>query len=86
MRINFQEGEAPVTPTAPQPKSKKEKKKAEDDDDDGNWTVDVSEEAVRARMQGGEIDTADTLLDAECFSLTDKNDSYGDGITREYRL
>ncbi|XP_032518481.1 eukaryotic translation initiation factor 5 [Danaus plexippus] len=45
------EGEAPVTPTAPQPKSKKEKKKAEDDDDDGNWTVDVSEEAVRARMQ-----------------------------------
>lgn len=49
-----QENEAPVTPTTPNPKtSKKEKEKeAADDDDDGCWTVDVSEAAVRARMQG----------------------------------
>lgn len=48
-----QENEAPVTPTTPNPKtSKKEKEKeAADDDDDGCWTVDVSEAAVRARMQ-----------------------------------
>ncbi|XP_046968209.1 eukaryotic translation initiation factor 5 [Vanessa cardui] len=45
------ESEVPVTPTAPNPKSKKKSKAAEDDDDDCNWTVDVSEEAVRARMQ-----------------------------------
>ncbi|XP_039756762.1 eukaryotic translation initiation factor 5 [Pararge aegeria] len=47
------ESDAPVTPTTPNPKSsKKEKAKAaDDDDDDGNWTVDVSEAAVRARMQ-----------------------------------
>ncbi|XP_047028131.1 eukaryotic translation initiation factor 5 isoform X1 [Helicoverpa zea] len=46
------EGEAPVTPTTPNPKSsKKEKEKAADDDDDDCWTVDVSEAAVRARMQ-----------------------------------
>lgn len=43
-----------MTPTTPNPKtSKKEKEKeAADDDDDGCWTVDVSEAAVRARMQG----------------------------------
>lgn len=41
---------APITPTAPPPKSSK--KHADDDDDDGTWTVDVSEAAVRARMQG----------------------------------
>ncbi|XP_053608616.1 eukaryotic translation initiation factor 5 [Plodia interpunctella] len=42
----------PVTPTAPNPKSKRSKAKGEsDDDDDGGWTVDVSEAAVRARMQ-----------------------------------
>ncbi|CAK1582470.1 unnamed protein product [Parnassius mnemosyne] len=47
------EGDAPITPTTPNPKSsKKDKEKAKhDDDDDGTWTVDVSEEAVRARMQ-----------------------------------
>lgn len=44
--------DAPATPTTPKPKSRKEKKHADEDDDDGNWTVDVSEEAVRARMQG----------------------------------
>ena len=50
-----QEGEAPVTPTTPNPKSskkEKEKDKSAEDDDDGCWTVDVSEAAVRARMQG----------------------------------
>ncbi|KAJ2937470.1 hypothetical protein O0L34_g19176 [Tuta absoluta] len=41
----------PATPTTPAPKSKKERAKQDDDDDDGNWTVDVSEAAVRARMQ-----------------------------------
>ncbi|KAF9414929.1 hypothetical protein HW555_007320, partial [Spodoptera exigua] len=48
-----QENETPATPTTPNPKSsKKEKEKeAADDDDDGCWTVDVSEAAVRARMQ-----------------------------------
>ncbi|CAD0197954.1 unnamed protein product [Chrysodeixis includens] len=52
------EGEAPVTPTTPNPKAskkdkekEKDKDKAADDDDDGTWTVDVSEAAVRARMQ-----------------------------------
>ncbi|KPJ04636.1 PREDICTED: eukaryotic translation initiation factor 5 [Papilio xuthus] len=48
------EGDAPITPTTPNPSSKKDKKdksKHGDDDDDGTWTVDVSEEAVRARMQ-----------------------------------
>ncbi|KAJ8719848.1 hypothetical protein PYW08_012023 [Mythimna loreyi] len=49
------EGEAPVTPTTPNPKSsKKEKEKEKEksaDDDDDCWTVDVSEAAVRARMQ-----------------------------------
>ncbi|XP_050344144.1 eukaryotic translation initiation factor 5 [Nymphalis io] len=45
------EGEVPVAPTVPNPKSKKKSKAVEDDDDDCNWTVDVSEEAVRARMQ-----------------------------------
>ncbi|XP_013196635.1 eukaryotic translation initiation factor 5 [Amyelois transitella] len=50
-----QESEAPltpVTPTTPNPKSsKKSRNKDESDDDDGNWTVDVSDAAVRARMQ-----------------------------------
>ncbi|XP_052748619.1 eukaryotic translation initiation factor 5 [Galleria mellonella] len=48
-----QDSEPPITPTTPNVKSsKKEKEKREsDDDDDGNWTVDVSEAAVRARMQ-----------------------------------
>ncbi|XP_041981398.1 eukaryotic translation initiation factor 5 [Aricia agestis] len=45
------ESDVPVTPTTPNPKSSKKNKKHDDDDDDGNWTVDVSEEAVRARMQ-----------------------------------
>ncbi|KAJ8720421.1 hypothetical protein PYW07_012464 [Mythimna separata] len=49
------EGEAPVTPTTPNPKSSKKEKEKEkdkaDDDDDDCWTVDVSEAAVRARMQ-----------------------------------
>ncbi|CAH2090606.1 unnamed protein product [Euphydryas editha] len=47
------ESDVPVTPTTPNPKSTKSKKNkaADDDDDDVNWTVDVSEEAVRARMQ-----------------------------------
>lgn len=48
------EGEAPVTPTTPNPKSskkEKEKDKSAEDDDDDCWTVDVSEAAVRARMQ-----------------------------------
>ncbi|XP_061717943.1 eukaryotic translation initiation factor 5 isoform X2 [Cydia pomonella] len=46
------ESETPVTPVAPTPKSKKEHKhKHDDDDDDGTWTVDVSDAAVRARMQ-----------------------------------
>ncbi|XP_045451796.1 eukaryotic translation initiation factor 5 [Melitaea cinxia] len=47
------ESDVPVTPTTPNPKTTKSKKNKadDDDDDDGNWTVDVSEEAVRARMQ-----------------------------------
>ncbi|XP_063385107.1 eukaryotic translation initiation factor 5 isoform X1 [Cydia fagiglandana] len=46
------ESETPATPVAPTPKSKKEHKhKHDDDDDDGTWTVDVSDAAVRARMQ-----------------------------------
>lgn len=47
------ESDAPITPTTPVPKSSKkdkDKSKHNDEDDDG-WTVDVSEEAVRARMQ-----------------------------------
>ncbi|XP_048483310.1 eukaryotic translation initiation factor 5 [Plutella xylostella] len=64
------EGEAPVTPTTPNPKSRKEKKH-DDDDDDGTWTVDVSEEAVRARMQ-------DLTEGAKCMTLSsdtaDKNE------------
>lgn len=43
------ESDVPFTPTTPHTKSKK--KHQEEDDDDGNWTVDVSEAAVRARMQ-----------------------------------
>lgn len=51
--VQMQESDAPITPTTPNPKSgKKEKEKAADEDDDGHWTVDVSEAAVRARMQG----------------------------------
>ncbi|KAM3959709.1 eukaryotic translation initiation factor 5 isoform 2-T3 [Aphomia sociella] len=49
-----QDSEQPITPTTPNAKSskkEKEKDKRESDDDDGNWTVDVSEAAVRARMQ-----------------------------------
>lgn len=44
----------PVPPAAPHPQSSKKKHHhhKDEDDDDGNWTVDVSEEAVRARMQG----------------------------------
>ncbi|XP_068629246.1 eukaryotic translation initiation factor 5 [Battus philenor] len=45
------DGETPITPTTPNPKSSKKDKSKVDDDDDGTWTVDVSEEAVRARMQ-----------------------------------
>ncbi|CAK1543282.1 unnamed protein product [Leptosia nina] len=46
------DSDVPITPTTPNAKSvKKEKPKKDDDDDDGNWTVDVSEAAVRARMQ-----------------------------------
>ncbi|XP_022113160.1 eukaryotic translation initiation factor 5 isoform X2 [Pieris rapae] len=45
------ESDAPITPTAPNPRKEKKEKKKDDDDDDGNWTVDVSEAAVRARMQ-----------------------------------
>ncbi|CAG4953447.1 unnamed protein product [Colias eurytheme] len=49
------ESDAPITPTTPNAKSvKKEKDKKrgdDDDDDDCSWTVDVSEAAVRARMQ-----------------------------------
>ncbi|KAG6461900.1 eukaryotic translation initiation factor 5 [Manduca sexta] len=47
------ESDVPITPTTPVPKSSKkdkEKSKHHEEDDDG-WTVDVSEEAVRARMQ-----------------------------------
>lgn len=73
LTCGLQEGEAPVTPTTPNPKaSKKEKEKekekdkdkAADDDDDGTWTVDVSEAAVRARMQGT---TNFTVLTKPCF-------------------
>ncbi|XP_059062891.1 eukaryotic translation initiation factor 5 [Achroia grisella] len=52
-----QDAEQPITPTTPNAKSSKKEKEKEkekresDDDDDGNWTVDVSEAAVRARMQ-----------------------------------
>ncbi|CAH2983112.1 unnamed protein product [Chilo suppressalis] len=42
------EGETPA-PAAPKPRKDRERKT--DDDDDGTWTVDVSEAAVRARMQ-----------------------------------
>ncbi|VVC88738.1 unnamed protein product [Leptidea sinapis] len=42
------EGEGGVTPSTPNVKSKK---KLADEEDDGTWTVDVSAEAVRARMQ-----------------------------------
>lgn len=51
MCIVLQESETVASPAAPARVSKRERKH-EDDDDDGNWTVDVSEEAVRARMQG----------------------------------
>lgn len=45
------ESDVPVTPTTPNPKSSKKDKSAADDDEDAIWTVDVSEAAVRARMQ-----------------------------------
>lgn len=48
----MQESE-PVTPIIPATRSKpKVPPKDDGDDDDGNWTVDVSEAAVKARMQG----------------------------------
>lgn len=44
------ESETPSAPAAPTPRSKRDKR-GSDDEDDGTWTVDVSEAAVRARMQ-----------------------------------
>jgi translation initiation factor 5 len=40
------------------------KPKADDDDDDTNWTADISEEAVRARMQ-------DLTDGAKCITFSD---------------
>ncbi|KAL0829446.1 hypothetical protein ABMA28_004215 [Loxostege sticticalis] len=45
------EGEAVAAPAAPAHKHHHRKAAAADDDDDGTWTVDVSDAAVRARMQ-----------------------------------
>ncbi|XP_075977245.1 eukaryotic translation initiation factor 5 [Anticarsia gemmatalis] len=62
------ESEAPITPTTPNPKSsKKEKDKAADEDDDGHWTVDVSEAAVRARMQ-------DLTEGAKCMTVSEDSE------------
>lgn len=49
-------GDVPSTPTTPAPKK--------NEDDDTKWTVDVSEEAVRARLQ-------DLTEGAKCMTLTD---------------
>ncbi|GBP33920.1 Eukaryotic translation initiation factor 5 [Eumeta japonica] len=43
--------EPPVTPTTPREKGSHRKRNKDDEEDDGTWTVDVSEAAVRARMQ-----------------------------------
>ncbi|XP_028162112.1 eukaryotic translation initiation factor 5 isoform X2 [Ostrinia furnacalis] len=52
---NHEEGQEPAnegeTGAAPAPAPHRSKKAAAADDDDDNWTVDVSEAAVRARMQ-----------------------------------
>lgn len=54
-----QEGEAAP---APAPVKARREKKLADDDDDGTWTVDVSEAAVRARMQGNRTLHSTTIL------------------------
>ncbi|XP_049875403.1 eukaryotic translation initiation factor 5 isoform X2 [Pectinophora gossypiella] len=56
----------PATPTTPAPKSKS-KSAHDEDDDDGNWTVDVSEAAVRARMQ-------DLTEGAKCMTLSEDSE------------
>lgn len=61
------ESEAPITPTTPNPKSSKKDKKAADEDDDGHWTVDVSEAAVRARMQ-------DLTEGAKCMTVSEDSE------------
>ncbi|KAJ0175928.1 hypothetical protein K1T71_008102 [Dendrolimus kikuchii] len=60
------ESDVPVTPTTPNPKSSK-KKAAAEDDDDGTWTVDVSEAAVRARMQ-------DLTESAKCMTVSEDSE------------
>lgn len=50
--VSIYQESGPATPTTPSSKKPSSKEKKDDDDDDGNWTVDVSDAAVKARMQG----------------------------------